>query len=107
MRRKAASLLREANIPVVFYQWPDGSDPQFPCIRYVDAGRDDFIADGKNYFKKSFWRATLITESKDDATEAALESVFEAKGIVYSKGDTVYVRDERLFQVDYTFTLSE
>ena len=106
-RRDAAAILRSAGLPVVYHQWPDGSTPQFPCVRYADEGRHDFLADGANYFKRQRWSATLVSERKDDDSEGALESALEAAGVVYQKGETVYVSSERLFQVEYSFTLPD
>ena len=106
-RADAASLLRATGLPVVFYQWPDGATPQFPCIRYVDEGRQDFVADGRNYFKRTRFSATLVSERKDDNSEAAIEAAFDLAGVVYAKAETVYIADERLFQVEYSFTLPE
>lgn len=104
-RSDCAALLRSTGLPVVFYQWPDGSEPEFPCIRYVDEGRNDFVADGRNYFKRENWSATLVSERKDDASEAAIEAALESAGVVYSKGETAHIAAERLFQVEYTFQL--
>ena len=104
-RAEAAAVLRAAGLPVVFYQWPDGAEPVFPCIRYADEGRADFAADGANYFKREHYSATLVSERKDDASEAALEAALEAAGVVYSKGPTTHVPAEGLYQVEYTFTL--
>lgn len=106
-RSDAAAILRKSGMPVVFHEWPDGIDPQFPCIRYIDEGREDFIADGHIYFKRTRYSATLVSERKDDASEQALEAALEAAGVVYSKGETVHVSSEQLFQVEYTFTLHE
>lgn len=106
-RKDAAAILNQTGMPVVFYQWPDGSTPQFPCIRYADEGRRDFLADGINYFKRTYYSAILVSERKDDAAEQALEDAFDAAGVIYSKGETIYVSAEKLFQVEYTFVLPE
>lgn len=106
-RADVAQILRSTGLPVVYQRWPDGAEPEFPCIRYADEGRFDFVADGSNYFKRGRWSATLVTERKDDASESALEAALEAAGTVYSKGETVYVATERLYQVEYEFALPE
>ena len=102
---EAAGMLRASGLPVVYYEWPDGASPEYPCIRYVDAGREDFVADGSNYFKLTRYNATLVAERKDESAEARLEEALESAGVVYAKGETVYVDAERLFQVDYSFVL--
>jgi len=106
-RGVVAELLRSTGLPVVYHQWPNGAQPQFPCIRYIDEGRRDFAADNSNYFKRTRWSATLVSERKDDASEETVEAAFEAAKIVYSKGETIYISFEKLFQVEYSFELSE
>ncbi|MBQ9000311.1 MAG: hypothetical protein IJ087_00460 [Eggerthellaceae bacterium] len=102
---EAAAMLRAAGMPVVYHHWPDGSRPRFPCVRYVETGRNDLVADNVNYFKRTAYEATLVSERKDDAAEAAVERALAEAGVAYSKGETVYVEAERLYQVAYGFTL--
>ena len=106
-RREVAAILRSAGMPVVYQRWPDGSAPSFPCVRYVSEGRADFIADARNYAKVGQWSATLVSERKDDAAEAALEAALEAAHVVYAKSGDYYDDAERLNHVEYTFSLPE
>lgn len=104
-RSDAATLLAATGYPVVYYEWPDGSTPTFPCIRYVLDGTDDFRADNANYAGFDRWSATLVTEWKDDAAEAKVEETLANAGVTFVKYGDLYVRAERLNHVEYTFTL--
>ena len=104
-REQVAAMLAETGLPVVYYCWPDGMEPTFPCIRYVYAGDASFHADDHRYVKVDAWSATLVSEWKDDASEAAIEAALDAHGVPFSKSGDVYVRSERLMQVEYGFEL--
>ena len=99
-----AAILAETGLPVVYYEWPDGATPTFPCLRYVYEGDSSFDADNKHYRKFDSWSVTLVSEWKDDAAEATLESVLESHGIVYQKLGDVRVESEKLTQVEYVFS---
>lgn len=102
-RAEVAAMLREAGYPVVYYAWPDGSAPAFPCIRYVYEGDASLMADNTRYKKVDEWTATLVSERKADAAEEALEAVLEAHGVAFGKEGDYRVESEKLTQVDYTF----
>ena len=98
-------MLAGAGLPVVYWKWPDGSTPTFPCIRYSAKGDADLMADNGNYAKRGKWSAILVSEWKDDAAESALESALESAGVPYSKSADWYSDEARLNHVEYTFTL--
>ena len=104
-RSEAAALLASAGFPIVHQAWPVGSVPVFPCVRYAQEGTDDLYADNGRYFKVDVWSATLVTERKDDASEAALEAVLDAAGVPYVRIGDYPVDSEQLYQVDYRFEL--
>lgn len=104
-RNEIAAVLASTGLPVVYYKWPDGSEPSFPCIRYVSEGSDDLMADDSNYLKVDRWSATLVSEWKDDASEELVEAALSGAGIAYSKGADYYADSERLNHVEYTFEL--
>ena len=104
-RQDAAALLASTGLPVVYDRWPDGATPTFPCIRYMHAGEANMRCDNGDYFRVDEWDAYLITEWKDDATEALLEGAFEDAGIVPSRFEDEYDRDERLYTASWRFQL--
>lgn len=102
-RRDIAAVLASTGLPVVYREWPDGSTPTFPCIRYASEGSGDFVADDSNYLKVDKWSATLVSEWKDDDSEELVESALASAGIVYSKSADYFSERERLNHVEYTF----
>lgn len=104
-RSDAAALLASTGLPVVYGAWPAGATPEFPCIRYIRAGANDLHADNARYLKVDIWRATLVSERKDDASEAAIEAAFEAAGVIPMTSEDYSSEAERLWQVDYEFEL--
>lgn len=104
-RSDAAALLASTGLPVVYYQWPDGSTPTFPCIRYVSEGSNDLHADNMAYAKFDKWSATLVSERKDDASEALIEATLDDAGVTYSRLGDTWITEESLMQVEYEFML--
>lgn len=104
-RSEAAALLRRAGLPVVYCKWPDGSAPQFPCIRYSYIGDASFRADNSRYRKVDRWSAILVSEWKDDSSEEAVEAALDAAGVPFSKSGDWYESDEGLNHVEYEFEL--
>lgn len=104
-RSDIAALLASAGMPVVYWKWPDGSTPAFPCIRYSEKRAGDFIADNRNYVRIRRWSAIIVSEWKDDAAEAALEAALDAAGIAYDKSADWYSDESRLNHVEYTFSV--
>ena len=104
-RSDAATLLATTGLPVVYDSWPDGSTPTFPCIRYVQDASNDFYADDAHYCKVDAWSAFLVSESKDDTSEAAIESAFDEAGVAYARLGEYDAEAERLHHVEYAFQL--
>lgn len=104
-REDVAAILASTGYPIVYYKWPDGSEPTFPCIRYVYDGDASFRADDINHFPVDRWSATLVTSWKDEDAEAALEEAFAAAGVIAAKYGDYYDKDEKLNHVEYSFQL--
>ena len=104
-RSDAAAMLAETGLPVVYWKWPAGSTPTFPCIRYAYGGDASFMADNGRYLKVDRWSATLVSEWKDDASEDAIEGVFEEHGIIFSKDGDYFSDEDSLNHVTYGFEL--
>ena len=104
-RRDCADLLASTGLPVVYWKWPDGSTPIYPCIRYASDGMAAFRADDGLYVKADRWTATLVSEWKDDASEGLVEAALEAAGVDYAKSADYYDDASRLNHVEYVFAL--
>lgn len=96
--KEIKTLLSTTNLPVVYYQWPEGQAPEPPYLVFYYPGDNDFIGDNSNYQKIRELTVELYTDQKDFALEEVVEGVLS--GMVYSRYET-YIDDERLFLVTY------
>ena len=104
-RAGVASMLKSTGLQLVYKVWPaemDGIIP-YPHLRYWRDRTVRFKADGMSYLLIDEYEVLLVSEEKDEASEAAVEAAFEAAGIVASDADETWVADERLFQVSWNF----
>ena len=72
------------------------------CFLYPNTNH--VIADGRVYAKVNAVHVELYTDEKNPPLEEKLETVLDRYGIVYSKSE-VWIADERLYEVLYTFEL--
>lgn len=100
-RSDMAAIIADAGLPAVYHQWPDGSTPAFPCVRYVKSGENNVNADNAKYFCVDEFDVFLVSEWKDEASEQALEAAFERAGLMLDMLDESYNRAERLYTVMY------
>lgn len=96
--KQVKTLLSTTNLPVVYYQWPEGQAPEPPYLIFYYPGDNDFIGDNSNYQKIRELTVELYTDQKDFALEETVEGVLS--GMVYSRYET-YIDDERMFLVTY------
>lgn len=96
--KEVKTLLSTTNLPVVYYQWPEGQAPEPPYLIFYYPGDNDFIGDNSNYQKIRELTVELYTDQKDFALEEVVEGVLS--GMVYSRYET-YIDDERMFLVTY------
>ncbi len=95
-----AAMVKSFGLPYAYYQFEEGSGQQCPFVVFYYPNREDFIADGVNYVKKTILTIELYTDSKDFAAETNIEDVLEAHEMVYSKEET-YIDSEKMFEVIY------
>lgn len=96
--KEIKTLLSTTNLPVVYYQWPEGQAPEPPYLVFYYPGDNDFIGDNSNYQKIRELTVELYTDQKDFTLEETVEGVLS--GMVYSRYET-YIDDERMFLVTY------
>lgn len=96
--KEVKTLLSTTNLPVVYYQWPEGQAPEPPYLVFYYPGDNDFVGDNSNYQKIRELTVELYTDQKDFALEETVEGVLS--GMVYSRYET-YIDDERMFLVTY------
>lgn len=98
--KEVYDMLASTDLPVVYHAWKIGNVPSLPYIVYYYPNHDDFVADNSNYQSIATLNVELYTNNKDFATEAAVESVLNASGLVYAKTET-YLESEEMFEILY------
>lgn len=92
------ALLKTTGLPVSYRAWPENGAPPLPFVCYLEAGSNNFSADGVVYCPIKRVQVELYTKLKDpeaeDKVEAALSSFF------WEKTET-YLDTEKCFQILY------
>ena len=107
MDSEAAAICAATKLPFAYRVWPAemaGSVP-YPHIRYWRESTRRVVADNSTYLMVDEYELMLVTEAKDERSEAAVEAAFESFGVVPSNPMEAWVPDERLFQVSWNFQL--
>ena len=97
-------ILSETQIPFAYHHFAEGESPEPPFICYLLPGSNNFLADGKVYYKINEVHIELYTDLKDLAVEQQLEDVLDEHGIFYNKSET-WIESEKLYEVLYTFEM--
>ena len=98
------TMLSEIGLPYAYHHFAEGEAPDPPFICYLTPGSDNFVADGKVYYKIDEYHIELYTDIKSPETEAQLEAVLDQHGIFYDKSE-VWIESERLYEVLYQFEI--
>ena len=93
-------LLKTTGLPVTYRAWPENEAPPLPFVCYVEAGSNNFAADGVVYHTAQRYTIELYTEEKDPETEAKLEAALTGAGIFWTKDET-YIESERMNEIIY------
>ena len=92
------TLLKSTNLPVAYHHFT--SPPSPPYVVYLFAYNTNFGADNKVYSGAKNFQVELYTKTKDPASEALLEALFDANDIFWDKTE-IYIDSEGLYQVLY------
>lgn len=101
---KLIAILEEFGVPYAYDHFAEGESPEPPFICYLLPGSNNFVADGRVYYKINEVRFELYTDSKDIGLEQRLETLLDKHGIVYGKTEA-WIESERLFEVLYSFDM--
>ena len=74
--------------------------PQPPYVVFYYPSETDPHADNSNYINKRQLFIELFTKTKDQTSEASVESVLKQHGLSWYK-QTDFLNDEKLFQTTY------
>ena len=100
------TILDSIGIPYAYDHFAEGESPEPPFICYLLPASDNFVADGRAYFKIDEVHIELYTDRKDLSMEGKIEAVLDAHGIFYEKSE-VWIESEKLYEVLYTFEMEE
>lgn len=98
--KEVAAMIREVGVPYAYYQFTEATAKPCPFIVFYYPGRDDFIADDRNYTPVTRLIMELYTDDKDFALEAAAEAVWTSHGLVFYKSEN-YIDSEKMYQIVY------
>lgn len=91
-------LLEAAGMPVAYDHFPADEPQELPFICYLEAGTNNFAADGAAHAIVRRIHAELYTTDKDPAAEERLEAALS--GIFWNKSET-YLDAERMYMIVY------
>ena len=91
------------DIPVVYSHFSqDESDPiPPPYVAYIGAGQDTFAADNSYFWARNRYQLEYYFTKKNEAEEAAIESLLLDNGFLYQKSEDVYIESEGVFVIYY------
>ena len=90
------------DIPVVYSHFKDRDVPTAPpYVAYIGAGQDAFAADNSYYWSRNRYQLEYYFTKKNEAEEAAIESLLLDNGFLYDKSEDVYIEQEGVFVIYY------
>ena len=94
------NMLAQTRLSATYYSWPEKQAPQLPYLVWYLPSSDNFAADDKVYKHIETLHVELYTETKDFATEQAVEAVLDANGMVWERQES-YIDEEHMYEVPY------
>ncbi len=91
-------LLKTTGLPVTYRTWPENEAPPLPFVCYVEAGSNNFAADGVVYYPVKRMQVELYTKLKDPETEGKVEAALSS--FFWEKTET-YLSTEKCYQILY------
>lgn len=99
------TMLGQTGLPKTYYSWPEDDPahpvPPLPYIVWYFPYTDNFAADDRVYSHIEALNIELYTRTKDFETEAAVEAVLAAHGIVWNRQES-WIESEKMYEVLYT-----
>lgn len=99
------TMLGQTGLPKTYYSWPEDDPahpvPPLPYIVWYFPNTDNFAADDRVYSHIEALNIELYTRTKDFATEAAVEAILAANGIVWNRQES-WIESEKMYEVLYT-----
>lgn len=99
MLSKIYEILKKLNIQISYGYFNEKVKPPFIC--YISEGYTNFGADNKVYLKSENIRIELYSQNKNIDLEKKLENLLDENEIYYEKSEDIFIKEERLVQVNY------
>ena len=97
-----SSMVEEIGLPCAYDHFAEGESPEPPFVVFILYTTSNFFADNKVYAKIVNVDIELYTDKKSPDIEHVIENILDAHEITWEM-DEVWITQERLFQVRYTF----
>jgi hypothetical protein len=86
--------------PTAYWSYPEGKAPAMPYMVYFETPSDNFGADNKVYHKRNNVAIELLTKTKDQTAESAVENALDGLELFWNKEET-HLDDEDAYEVIY------
>jgi hypothetical protein len=93
-------ILASTELPVTYYQWPEGGVPQLPYLVWYLGDSDNFAADSKVYQRIEPLFVELYANPRSFATEETVESVLNDAELVWDKSPS-FLDTEEMYLTTY------
>lgn len=100
----AKELKSETGLPLAYYEFKPGQQPELPYLVYLVKGNDPTFADNKNYADFQEIDVELYTDKKDLVSEEILTDFFYAHEIPFVTYES-WIESEKMFEVLYQITI--
>lgn len=87
--------------PTAYWSFPKGEAPAMPYITYFESSSDNFGADNKVFHHRKQISVELLTKTKNETAEEAVEAAFDTNEIYWEKTET-HLDDEDAYEVIYS-----
>lgn len=94
------AVMASSGLPITYYAWPPKEAPALPWVAIVEAGSDNFSADGIAFQEIKEISIELYTKAKSPETEALVQTALTSAGIFWQKEET-YIEEEHCFLITY------
>ena len=93
--------LLSAVYPTAYWSFPEKKAPAMPYLVFFETSSANFAADNKVFHRRTNISVELMTKTKDETAEKAVEAAFDAAEIYWEKTETT-LDDEDAYEVIYT-----
>lgn len=93
--------LQALGLPIAYGRFTKPVEP--PFLALVGQGQSQILGDNTYVVKQDNYNLEYYFTAKDPETESAIEELLLSLGRLYTKSEDVYIDDERLFCIYYSF----